>query len=73
MHMQPVFEGCRTIGGPVSEDLFERGLCLPSGSQMTTPPALRAPSPAGGGEKDAPSGGVESDLERVVGRLVDVL
>jgi len=35
MHMQPVFDGCRVIGGEVSEDLFERGLCLPSGSQMT--------------------------------------
>ena len=35
MHMQPVFADCRIIGGAVSEDLFERGLCLPSGSQMS--------------------------------------
>jgi len=35
MHLQPVFRGCRARGGVVSEDLFTRGLCLPSGSQMT--------------------------------------
>jgi pyridoxal phosphate-dependent aminotransferase EpsN len=35
MHMQPVFKGCRVRGGKVSEDIFERGLCLPSGTQMT--------------------------------------
>ena len=34
MHMQPVFAGCRVRGGAVSEDLFARGLCLPSGNQM---------------------------------------
>ncbi|MEA2097608.1 MAG: hypothetical protein U9P70_00830 [Patescibacteria group bacterium] len=26
---------CRMVGGKVSEDLFERGLCLPSGTAMT--------------------------------------
>jgi dTDP-4-amino-4,6-dideoxygalactose transaminase len=51
MHMQPVFKHCnpqdaiaprswnncqaRAVGGSVSEDLFNRGLCLPSGTQMT--------------------------------------
>jgi dTDP-4-amino-4,6-dideoxygalactose transaminase len=35
MHMQPVFRGYRVCGGEVSEDLFEHGLCLPSGTQMT--------------------------------------
>jgi len=35
MHMQPVFQGCRVRGGSVSEDLFSRGLCLPSGTGMT--------------------------------------
>jgi dTDP-4-amino-4,6-dideoxygalactose transaminase len=35
MHLQPVFKDCRIRGGAVSEDLFERGLCLPSGAQMT--------------------------------------
>lgn len=34
MHMQPAFAGCRRIGGEVAEDLFVRGLCLPSGSQL---------------------------------------
>lgn len=35
MHLQPVFSGCATIGGSVAASLFERGLCLPSGTGMT--------------------------------------
>ncbi|MBU4277688.1 MAG: aminotransferase class I/II-fold pyridoxal phosphate-dependent enzyme [Proteobacteria bacterium] len=34
MHMQPVFQGRRCRGGAVGEDLFSRGLCLPSGTQL---------------------------------------
>ena len=34
MHLQPVFSGCRCRGGEVSEDLFARGLCLPSGTNL---------------------------------------
>ena len=35
LHLQPVFAGARRRGGAVAEDLFARGLCLPSGSAMT--------------------------------------
>jgi pyridoxal phosphate-dependent aminotransferase EpsN len=35
MHLQPVFESCESIGGSVAQDLFERGLCLPSGSSLS--------------------------------------
>jgi dTDP-4-amino-4,6-dideoxygalactose transaminase len=35
MHLQPVFAGCRMFGGAVAEELFARGLCLPSGTAMT--------------------------------------
>ncbi|MBD2212376.1 DegT/DnrJ/EryC1/StrS family aminotransferase [Nostoc linckia FACHB-104] len=35
LHLQPVFANCECIGGTVSEDLFTRGLCLPSGSNLT--------------------------------------
>jgi dTDP-4-amino-4,6-dideoxygalactose transaminase len=35
MHLQPVFQGCRTIGGAVAEALFRDGICLPSGSSLT--------------------------------------
>lgn len=35
MHMQPVFSSCPYYGGTVAEDLFARGLCLPSGSGLT--------------------------------------
>lgn len=35
MHLQPVFKNCERIGGDVAADLFERGLCLPSGSSLS--------------------------------------
>lgn len=34
MHMQPLFAGCECIGGAVAEELFNKGLCLPSGSNL---------------------------------------
>ena len=35
LHLQPVFADCECIGGEVAEELFENGLCLPSGSNLT--------------------------------------
>jgi dTDP-4-amino-4,6-dideoxygalactose transaminase len=35
MHLQPVFADAPYFGGRVAEQLFERGLCLPSGSNLT--------------------------------------
>jgi dTDP-4-amino-4,6-dideoxygalactose transaminase len=35
MHLQPAFAGGRTLGGDHAAVLFERGLCLPSGSSLT--------------------------------------
>ena len=35
MHLQPVFAGAPVYGGHVSARLFERGLCLPSGSALS--------------------------------------
>lgn len=35
MHLQPAHLMCRVRGGEVAEDLFHRGLCLPSGSDLT--------------------------------------
>lgn len=35
MHLQPVFASSQCFGGEVAEDLFNRGLCLPSGSNLT--------------------------------------
>jgi dTDP-4-amino-4,6-dideoxygalactose transaminase len=35
LHMQPVFAGAATCGLSVSERVFARGLCLPSGSDLT--------------------------------------
>lgn len=35
MHIQPVFAGSLFFGANVSESLFNKGLCLPSGSNLT--------------------------------------
>ncbi|MEY8848952.1 DegT/DnrJ/EryC1/StrS family aminotransferase [Psychroserpens sp. XS_ASV72] len=35
MHLQPVFKSCPSYINGVSDDLFEKGLCLPSGSNLT--------------------------------------
>lgn len=38
MHLQPVFAGSRKVkvfGGETAEDLFRRGICLPSGAALT--------------------------------------
>jgi dTDP-4-amino-4,6-dideoxygalactose transaminase len=35
LHSQPIFANCEVIGGQVAENLFENGLCLPSGSNLT--------------------------------------
>jgi dTDP-4-amino-4,6-dideoxygalactose transaminase len=35
LHLQPVFAECECFGGEVAKDLFTRGLCLPSGSNLT--------------------------------------
>jgi dTDP-4-amino-4,6-dideoxygalactose transaminase len=35
LHMQPIFEHSPYYGGTVAEGLFERGLCLPSGSNLS--------------------------------------
>ncbi|UZO80231.1 aminotransferase class I/II-fold pyridoxal phosphate-dependent enzyme [Aquimarina sp. ERC-38] len=34
MHLQPVFSGCKSFTNGVSEQIFKRGLCLPSGSNL---------------------------------------
>ena len=36
MHMQPMFRRCRKRGGEVAEEIFRKGLCLPSGSNLST-------------------------------------
>jgi len=35
MQLQPVFRDCEAVGGAVAEELFARGLCLPSGAGMS--------------------------------------
>jgi len=35
MHRQPLYAGCARYGGRVAEDLFRRGICLPSSSSLS--------------------------------------
>ena len=35
MHLQPVFRDAPYYGEKISENLFKKGLCLPSGSNMS--------------------------------------
>jgi dTDP-4-amino-4,6-dideoxygalactose transaminase len=34
MHLQPVFSNCECANNGIAEDLFQKGLCLPSGSNL---------------------------------------
>lgn len=56
MHLQPLFAGCRQYGGVVAEDLFRRGICLPSSSSLAEKDQLRVINSvrrlAGAGELD---------------------
>jgi dTDP-4-amino-4,6-dideoxygalactose transaminase len=36
MHQQPLFKEAASYLNGVSDDLFKRGICLPSGSSLTT-------------------------------------
>ena len=41
MHLQPVFKDCAYYGEQIAETLFENGLCLPSGSNLTEEDRMR--------------------------------
>ena len=41
MHMQPVFKGALAFTDGTSEDMFARGICLPSGSDMDETTQMR--------------------------------
>ena len=41
MHLQPVFADSPYYGGKVAEELFDNGLCLPSGSNLTDEDRVR--------------------------------
>ncbi len=36
LHLQPLYKEARRAGGPVAERVFDQGLCLPSGTALTT-------------------------------------
>ena len=36
MHLQPLYAHCQRFGGEIAEDLFHRGICLPSSSSLAS-------------------------------------
>ena len=36
MHMQPLYKGAAYFGGTIAKQLFRKGICLPSGSNLTS-------------------------------------
>jgi pyridoxal phosphate-dependent aminotransferase EpsN len=61
MHLQPLYRDAEAFGGSVAEDLFARGVCLPSSSSLTDDErarvvaAVRAACRAGAGAGEARS------------------
>jgi dTDP-4-amino-4,6-dideoxygalactose transaminase len=47
MHLQPIFKSAPYYGGDVAAKLFENGLCLPSGSNLTVEEKDRIKSSTG--------------------------
>lgn len=41
MHLQPVYDGLECYGNDIAENLFDRGLCLPSGSNLSDAQRLK--------------------------------
>lgn len=41
MHLQALYRGAQRYGGDVAEDLYRRGICLPSSSSLTAEDQLR--------------------------------
>ncbi len=41
MHLQPVYRDCEVVGGAVAEELFAKGLCLPSSTAMSEGEQMR--------------------------------
>jgi pyridoxal phosphate-dependent aminotransferase EpsN len=60
MHMQPLYAACEYYGGTVAEDLFQRGICLPSSSSLSFEEQLyvinQVRRAAGAGEYPAENG-----------------
>ena len=58
MHLQPLYAGCARFGGEVAEDLFRRGICLPSSSSLSLEDQLYVANQvrsAAGAERARPS------------------
>jgi pyridoxal phosphate-dependent aminotransferase EpsN len=60
MHMQPLYAGCRVFGGKTAAGLFERGLCLPSGSELSPDQQERIVAAITGSRRPSRRGGASS-------------
>ena len=65
MHLQPAFERFDKVGGSVSARLFERGICLPSGSALTRPDVERIAGIVGGCRRPSDPDGARRRMDPV--------
>ena len=64
MHLQPLYRGCKCYGGAVAEDLFRRGICLPSSSSLTPEDQLYVVAHVRAAARRTPSGGTGDGFAR---------
>ena len=62
LHLQPYYQSCHVRGGSVSEQLFDNGICLPSGSSMTEDEMERVTQSPERNHRSAGLGSLQKDL-----------
>jgi pyridoxal phosphate-dependent aminotransferase EpsN len=65
MHLQALFAGTACYGGAVAEDLYKRGICLPSSSALSSADQLRVVNAVRSAAGAAPLESLESALTAV--------
>jgi pyridoxal phosphate-dependent aminotransferase EpsN len=61
MHLQPLYASCARYGGEVAEDLFRRGICLPSSSSLSRTEQLHVINQVRAAAGAAPLADVETE------------
>ena len=65
MHLQPLYSGCQVYGGSVAEDLFRRGICLPSSSNLSTAEQLYVINQIRGAASAKPASKLEAVVDAI--------
>jgi pyridoxal phosphate-dependent aminotransferase EpsN len=65
MHLQPLYASSARFGGEVAEDLFRRGICLPSSSSLTEADQLRVVNAVRKGARSGELNGLRRPVDYV--------